>query len=566
MATSPIRVLLVTGGIIHDFVGGGRVLRQALSAAGRYGVTEVIIGDKGGVPAFANLSRDQFDVVLLYCQGEKLADDQERGLIRYVESGGGLVAMHCASGSFKSNEGYARLIGCRFKSHPPGTFEYTVKLDDAKRKAGDPLVTRCDDFAIRDEHYLLETIGEIDVFAHSHFDGRNHPMGYQRRQGKGTVVYLANGHDAAALSNRYLQRLLDRSLRVAAGEKFSGSVTAGIIGYGGAFNMGKAHAEAINAQFGMKTIAVCDLDPSRTAQAKVELGEHIRTYNRMDELLAQSDVDLVVTILPHNLHAKACIDASRAGKHVITEKPFCITLEEADEMIAAARDAGKMLSCFHNRRWDGDFHRILQLIRAGEIGDVFHIDAASAGYSRPREWWRASKAVSGGILYDWGAHFCDWTLNFMNKRIASVSGNLQKRYWHQSTNEDFAKAFVRFEDGTTADLEQGTLAAAKRSDWRILGATGAISSDRSQKEFTLVQHVNGDRRETKVPASGGTAAGYYQNIANHLLMGERLIVTPQQARRAIGVLRLAELSSQQGGKPLPLPGEDTYQPDYLIPW
>ena len=62
------------------------------------------------------------------------------------------------------------------------------------------------------------------------------------------------------------------------------------------------------------------------------------------------------------------------------------------------------------------------------------------------------------------------------------------------------------------------------------------------------------------------ANGYYQNVANHLLMDEPLVVTAQQARRTIGVIHLAEQSAKQGGKPLPLPGEDKWTPDYVIPW
>ena len=351
-----------------------------------------------------------------------------------------------------------------FRSHPPGVFEFRVQFTPAAKASNHPLAARVDDFVINDEHYILEPKADFEVFAISHLQGKDHPMGYTRKQGKGTVVYLANGHHPQSLSQRHFLRTLERALRLASGEDLSikSTIHAGILGYGGAFNMGKAHAEQINAQAGMKTVAVCDLDPKRTDQAKTELGAHIQTSNNMEQFITSGDFDMLVVILPHNLHAKACIAASKAGKHVVTEKPFCITIEEADDMIAAARSTNTMLSCYHNRRWDGDFTKLLQIVRAGQIGSVFHIDAASSGYGMPGSWWRASKAISGGILYDWGAHYMDWTLNLMPKRIASVSGNLQKRYWQNSDNEDFAQATVRFEDGTTASLEQGSLAAIGR--------------------------------------------------------------------------------------------------------
>lgn len=570
MSTSPVKphaVLLVTGGGWHDFTSGAAILSKSLTDSGRFTVTQAHLKDNG-VPEFASLSSGQFRTVLLYTQGGQLTSEQEEGLVRFVEAGGGLVGIHCASDSFTKNDRFMKLIGSQFKTHPPGVFEFVVKNNATAIAAGHPLVTRTDDFLINDEHYILEPRADFEVFAYSHLQGKDHPMGYTRKQGKGTVVYLANGHHPQSLSQRNFLRLLERSLRLASGEDLSvkNPIRAGILGYGGAFNMGKYHAEAINAQFGMKVVAVCDLDPKRAAQAKVELGESIQTSTNMDSFLADPSFDLVVEILPHNLHAKACIAASKGGKHVITEKPFCITLAEADAMIQAAAESGKALSCFHNRRWDGDFLRILNIVRAGTLGDVFHIDAATSGYGMPGAWWRSSKEISGGILYDWGAHYMDWTLNLMPKRIASVSGFLQKRYWHNSSNEDFAMAVIRYEDGTTSTLEQGNLAAIGRPGWRVLGTRGGLTNGGPHQDITVVTYHDNTRRETKVPGGPGTSNAYYQNIGNHLLLGEELVVKAQEARRAIAVLNLAEVSSNQGGKPVEVPGEAQYTPRYLQPW
>ncbi|MCC6579738.1 MAG: Gfo/Idh/MocA family oxidoreductase [Phycisphaeraceae bacterium] len=561
-----LRVLLVTGGGWHDFAAGEKILKENLEKTGRYQVTCTHLSPQG-VPEFAKLPGGSFDAVLIYTQcAGAMPQDQEDGLIRFVENGGTLVGLHCANDSWTGSDRYMQLIGSRFRTHAPGTFEFEVTLSDAAKQAGHPMVVRTDNFAIRDEHYLIDPKNDFDVFATSFYGGKPEPMGYTRKQGKGTVVYLANGHYPASLSNRYFLRFVDRALRIGVKADTVGNVRAGIIGYGGAFNMGKYHADAINAQLGMKTVAVCDLDPKRTEQAKTELGQQILTTNKVEEMMAMREVDMVVVILPHNIHGSVCAAAARAGKHVVTEKPFCITIEEADEMLAAAKASGTMLSCFHNRRWDGDFLRLLGLVRDGAIGNVYHIEAASAGYGRPRNWWRSSKEISGGTLYDWGAHYCDWTLNIANKRIASVSGLLQKRYWHQSDNEDYAKATIRFEDGTSAEIEQGSLAAISRPGWRILGDTGGLSNGGPHQEITMVQIVNGVRQESKLPGGPGTALNYYQNVANHLILGERLVVTAEQARRAIGVLRLAELSHMQGGIPLPLTGEDKFNPDYLFPW
>jgi len=565
MAGKTQRILLVTGGGAHDFVAGRAALLAFLQSSGRFEVDEAQLTD-AGVEAFSTLSPDTTDAVLLYTQGGKLTDAQEQGLINYVEAGGGLVGIHCANDSFRDNPGFTKLIGSKFVGHPPGVFRFAVAFTLDAKEGGDPIAVRADDFTIEDEHYQIELTNEVSVFAESMLRGEDVPMGYRRTQGKGTVVYLANGHHVGSLTNPHFQRMLERSLREAAGDKLeTGKVRAGILGYGGAFNMGRQHAQSINAQLGMETVAVCDLDPARTKQANEELGDEIRTFNNMEQFLADDSFDLVVVILPHNLHAKACIGASEGGKHVVTEKPFCITLEEADAMLAAADKAGTMLSCYHNRRWDGSFHRLFQAVHGGDIGEVYHVDCASAGYGMPGTWWRASKEISGGVLYDWGAHFTDWLLNLIPHRIESVTGIMQKRYWHQSSNEDYAKAIVRFENGTTAEIEQGTLAAVPKPVWRILGTTGGIEVESLRGPAKVTKMIDGVRHDSSVDFPDGRGINYYQNVANHLFYDEPLIVAADEARRVIGVIHLAEQSAAQGGKPLPLPGEDEFTPRVKYP-
>ena len=561
------QILLVTGGESVEHQRKAKRLTQILENAGRFNVSAVSV-TSNGAPALASLPESQFDAVLLAVDHPgKIPAQHAKGLAQFVEQGGGLVALHRAAVSFNENSELNGLLGATVESGGEPVFEYPFNFAGPARDQAHPIAVRADDFTVRDAFLQVGAPDDATVFAVSHVAGAPVPIGYERAKGKGRVVYVMPGGHDAALANPHMQRVIERSLRHARGETYDRTIRAGILGYGGAFNMGQKHAEAINAQYGMETIAVCDVDPKRAAQAKQELSESIRTYHAMDELMSDDDVDLVVTILPHNLHAEACMAASKAGKHVVTEKPFCLTLDEADQMVNAARETNTMLSCFHNRRWDNDFLQMLQLIRDGELGDVFHADAGSGSWGMPRAWWRSSKAISGGVLYDWGAHYIDWLLNFIPKRIESVSGNLQKRYWHNVTNEDFAHVDIRFEDGTSATLEQGQLVAVRRAGWRVLGTLGGLTNNGPGGEVSLVQQHDGMQRQTALtPWKGNRWANFYQNVANHLIMGERLVVTPEQARRVIGVLELAERSSEQGGKPLSMPGEDQFEPDYVIPW
>jgi predicted dehydrogenase len=271
-------------------------------------------------------------------------------------------------------------------------------------------------------------------------------------------------------------------------------------------------------------------------------------------MMKMKDLDLVVNILPHNLHAPTTLQCLEAGKHVVLEKPFCITVEEANAMINKAREKKLMLSLFHNRRWDGDYLTIRDLLNRGLIGEVFHIECGQAGYGHPGFWWRSDKAISGGVMYDWGAHFLDWILNLNPATITQVTGNFQKRVWNAVTNEDFGQAYIRFENGVTADYITSTISASGRPKWRINGTKGSIESNWG--DITLVSFVNGIRQESvvKVTLPGYGSTEYYRNVADHLLLGEELSVKPEQARRVIGVIDAAQRSSKQGTSVAPAPG------------
>jgi predicted dehydrogenase len=324
-----------------------------------------------------------------------------------------------------------------------------------------------------------------------------------------------------------------------------------VIGYGGAFNMGKAHANWMN-NAGIQTVAACDIDPKRMEAARADF-PGIRTYTDLKSLLQDKEVDLCVVILPHNLHAEAAIACANAGKHVIVEKPMCITVAEADAMIEAAKKNGVMLSVFHNRRHDGDFMAIREVIQKGLIGEVFHIEAGGGGYGHPGTWWRADKKISGGAMYDWGAHFLDWILNLVPSPVAGVNGFFQKRVWMDATNEDHTQAVIRFENGCVADLQISSLSAVGRPRWRILGTKGGILDEGNGSLTVNVAH-EGYVATIQVPYKQSNWQAYYDGIAAHLLKKEPLDVKPEEARRIIAILEAAEKSSKSG---------EVAKPDYV---
>jgi predicted dehydrogenase len=329
-------------------------------------------------------------------------------------------------------------------------------------------------------------------------------------------------------------------------------IRCGVIGYGAAFNMGRAHADWITKTEGMRLVAVCDIDPSRTEAAKADF-PWISTYNDLDEMLEKEKMDLAVVVTPHNTHAPIALKCLRAGKHVVVEKPMCITVKEATEMIEEARKAKRMLSVFHNRRWDGDYIAIKRVVEKGLIGKVFHVEMFGGGYGHPGYWWRSDKKISGGAFYDWGAHYIDWLLGIVKERMVSVTGFFHKYVWNDVTNEDQVHAVIRFESGAVADIQFSSIARAGKPRWRILGTKGAIV-DQGGGSFRLITDVDGVVVDGEVKYERGDWSQYYKNVAAHILHGEPLAVKPEEARRVIAVMETAEISSRTG-KSEPVPFE-----------
>ena len=191
----------------------------------------------------------------------------------------------------------------------------------------------------------------------------------------------------------------------------------GVIGYSGAFNMGQLHLTSMAKNEGVEVAAVCELDPA-LRQAAEEDFPGIKTYSRIGTMLRNANLDLVTIITPHNTHAKLAVQCLNAGVRVVCEKPLAITSAEVKRMQAAAKKNKVMISTFHNRRWDGDFVVLRDLILKEQIiGRVFRIEAGFYGYGEQGTWWRSNRKISGGAIYDWGAHFTDWILNIVPEKI-----------------------------------------------------------------------------------------------------------------------------------------------------
>jgi scyllo-inositol 2-dehydrogenase (NADP+) len=331
--------------------------------------------------------------------------------------------------------------------------------------------------------------------------------------------------------------------------KQAGDIRVGVVGYGGTFNMGLQHLKEMR-DAGMTPAAVCELDPKRLAAAAQDWPE-IETYSSLKTMLARGNVDLVTIITPHNTHAALAVQALKAGRCVVCEKPLAITTAECDRMIAAAKASGTVITTYHNRHWDGCILQAVKTIRSGAIGDVCRIEAHMGRWGQPRDWWRSSRKISGGILYDWGVHLLEYSLQIIDSDIAEVSGFAHRGFWADSTrwkadtNEDEAAAVVRFSDGRSLVLRITQLdSTPPKSMVEITGTKGTYLFD--LKGYEITTH----RGRQTVATSGDNPPGegwrFYRNVAAHLVKGEKLVITGEWARRPIHVLDLACRSARIG--------------------
>jgi scyllo-inositol 2-dehydrogenase (NADP+) len=328
-------------------------------------------------------------------------------------------------------------------------------------------------------------------------------------------------------------------------------IKVGVVGYGGAFNMGRSHLNQMKAA-GMTPIAVTEVDPQRLEAAKTDF-PGIETYKSVSEMLKKSPVDLVVIITPHNTHAPLAIQCLKAGRHVVCEKPLAITTAEVDSMIAAARKAGVMLSTYHNRHWDGCILEALRRIKKEKvIGDIVRIECHMGGYGKPGDWWRSSRKISGGILYDWGVHLLEYSLQLINAPIVEVSGFAHHGHWanqivwKDDANEDEAFAVVRFKGGQWLTLCISALDSKRKEG--ILEITGTKGTYLMEGDDARIFVHGADRSivTTYFRNPPGQIHRYYENIRDHLVKGKPLVITGEWSRRPIHILDLAVRSAKLG--------------------
>lgn len=534
---------LYTEETTHRGKAGGQDLAAWLAAELGGRVELVCTSD---LDALIGLPDGGYEAVVINTHGgaDDLMPAREHGLLSFVVNGGGCVGVHAAAVSGRNSRPYVQMLNGAYQSYEPPQ-EFAVKIQEHEHY----LTVRMPDFRITDELYHLRDYdpARCTVLASTHWMGQQLPLVYVRNEGLGRVAYIALGHGEEAWRHPEFKKLLLRAIRWSRGAELSDRVLRwGVVGFSG---MARAHVKWVAGTPGMQMVGMCDINPECVVQAQQDFPQLSGCYTCLDDLLAMPDLDVITAVVPHSDHEPVAVQALRAGKHVVVEKPFSCTVAEADSMINTAREVGKTLSVFHQRRWDGDYLAIRDYIARGLLGEIFHVEAFIGGYDRLGPEWRNVKAKCGSNMHDWGAHFIDWILGIAGGKVTQVFGDFQKRLWKHVSIEDFSQANIRFDNGATASFTISSLAALPRPKWYIMGTKGTLRTDyESWEQLRMVTYASGTKQDCQIRLENRDFQGqhYYRYLADHLLMGEEVPVTPESARRVIAVIEAALKSSELG--------------------
>ncbi len=329
--------------------------------------------------------------------------------------------------------------------------------------------------------------------------------------------------------------------------KVTGPVRVAIIGTGG---ISGAHvAGYLKYNDKLRVSALCDIDPAALKRRSESLGGISRQYSDWKVMLQEmdGDIDAVDICLPHHLHGPAIIDAAGAGKHILCEKPMCISLDEADAIAAAVTKAGVTYMSAHNQLFMPVVREAKRMIDAGELGRVIHIrsqDCFVATRSRGDWGWRADFATQGGgELIDTGYHPSYRLIHLAGSKVSAVRGTYG-RFRQDIDGEDTASVQVRFENGIIGEVFTSW---AMNNPWgthqiHVVGEKGQLFGSENELYFLPINYTEPAKRTF---AAVDTFTAELEHFADCLQAGTRPIHGIEEGRAVLElILKSAESAKE----------------------
>lgn len=323
------------------------------------------------------------------------------------------------------------------------------------------------------------------------------------------------------------------------------------------------HAPFLDADPAYSLDVVVTANPERHAEA-VERHPQVRVVARPDDVWElAADLDLVVIGSPSGTHVALAATALDAGLDVVVDKPFALTAAEGRALIARAERLGRTLTVFQNRRWDGDFQTLRELVREGRLGEVRRFESRFEWFKpAPPASWKTEATVSegGGILYDLGTHLIDQAVQLFGP-VADLYVESAVRRPGAVADDDVFLA-LDHASGVTSHLWMNALAPVQGPRFHVLGSLAGYTSwgpdgqEPALKAGALPTDLGfGETPEdrwgalgagddvTRVPTRRGDYGDFYRVLARSLRDGGPLPVDPHDAVDVLDIIERARAAA-----------------------
>ena len=330
-----------------------------------------------------------------------------------------------------------------------------------------------------------------------------------------------------------------------------------LAGYGA---WGKYHAQAIQSTPDCELTAICSGTDASLGAAK-ETGA--RVFGTLDELLANAEVDVVDIVAPNHVHEELACGAFARGKHVLLEKPMATSIAACDRIIAAARQAGKILLIGHEMRFSGLHGEVRRILDSGRLGDLRYviIDLWRRPYRRGSDGWRLDPKRVGNWILEEPVHFFDLAAWYLDRygdpaSIFAYGNTMEAHQTRDLDTDDNFTALFTYPNGSYAVVSHSIAAVEHHLSIKLFGSKALIRAewhaelDRSEKPaFDLTISENGAMHPLAVPTTPGETFELRQEIAAMaaaIRHGASLPITPEEGRRAVMLCLEARHSLELG--------------------
>lgn len=334
-------------------------------------------------------------------------------------------------------------------------------------------------------------------------------------------------------------------------------INVAIIGYGLSGRV--FHSTIIRSVEGFNITKVVTSDPVKEALAKSDI-ENVVVVQSTDDVIQDPDIHLIVISTPNISHVKIAEMAIMSKKHVIVEKPFTVTVKEAEYLIKLANDFDVVLSVYHNRRFDGDYKTILKIIDSGTLGRLVELESHFDRFKNEvkTDDWRENDLPGTGVLYDLGSHLIDQVIHKFGMPIEIYADMAAQRFG--KVDDQFE--MILYYEGLKVTLKSGSLVKEPLPRFVLQGTKGAfvkygldvqeddlkaghLPSDDpfddgwGSEPETLWGKLNTVNECKRIETLRGDYRSYYRNIYGAIQFGEPLLVEPKDGLNVIKIIEAA---------------------------